>query len=444
MRILLIMPDANIHRLSVGGKKISFREAPLTLTMLAALAPPELCAEITLVDESVSDLPSQTHWDLVGISILTGTSTRGYHLADRFRAAGCTVVLGGVHVSLCPEEAAAHADAVVTGFAERTWPRLLRDFSGGKLRSRYDDQHGCIEKLPVPRRDLQAPGAYAMPQTVFATRGCRGGCDFCSVNAARFGWSVRPVGEVVDEIRSLPGRRFAFNDVSLLEDRDYALELFTALQSCDKEWGGLCTSKIGTDEEMLQLMGRAGCRYLLIGFESVTDSTLYGMHKRYNNRENYTVLCDRLHRAGIAIQGCFIFGFDHDDPAVFDNTVEAVEELKIDIPRYALYTPYPRTPGFRKLRAQGRLLHTRWEHYDTQHVVIQPAKMSPTDLDRGFIRAYKRTFGLKAIARRTLRFSKSAPVVFVGNLAYRLYISRLENENHRILPSTPISYALSA
>lgn len=438
------MPDANIHRLSVGAKHISFREAPLTLTMLAALAPPELSAEFTLVDESVTELPANDHWDLVGISILTGTSTRGYLLADRFRTAGCTVVLGGVHVSLCPEEAAGHADIVVTGFAEHTWPRLLRDFAGGKVQARYDDRQGCIQKLPTPRRDLQTRCAYAMPQTVFATRGCRGGCSFCSVNAAKFGWSVRPVAEVIDEVRQLPGRRFAFNDVSLLEDRDYALELFTALKSCNKEWGGLCTSKIGADEEMLQLMGRAGCRYLLIGFESVSDETLYDIRKRYNNRENYVILCDRLHRARIAVQGCFIFGFDHDDYTVFDKTVEAVEQLKIDIPRYALYTPYPRTPGFKKLRAQGRLLHTQWEHYDTQHVVIQPAKMTPSDLDSGFIRAYKQTFGLKAIARRTLRFSKNAPVVFVGNLAYRMYISRLENEENRILPSTSIPYALSA
>ena len=432
MKILLIMPNANIHKLHLGKWHISFREAPLTLTTLAALIPSELNPEIKIVDESVEHIPFKEHYDLVGISCLTGTAKRAYQIADSFRARGVFVVLGGIHVSLVPYEALRHADSIVVGFAEQSWPQLLKDFSKGQIKRIYKDPGSKLNGLPNPRRDLQRRLAYLNPHTVFATRGCKRSCDFCTVSALPFGWHTRPIGEVIDEIKKIKSRRIAFNDVSLLEDREYAKELFSALIPLKKVWGGLCTTQIGQDTEMLELMRKSGCIYLLIGFESVSNLALYDIKKGFNNPKNYHQLVKKIHNQGIILQGCFIFGFDQDDKHIFKQTVDVVNDLKIDIPRYAIYTPYPKTKAFQRLKAEGRILHENWEFYDTQHVVFQPAQMTPRELDNGFQWAFQQTFTYNSVYKRIMGSShKSFLIKFFGNLAYRLYIHRLIKDVRR-------------
>ncbi|MBN2120775.1 MAG: B12-binding domain-containing radical SAM protein [Candidatus Omnitrophica bacterium] len=426
MKILLIMPDANIHKMKLGKFSISFREAPLTLTTLAALVPRQLNARIRIVDENIDDIPFNENYDIVGISCLTGTAMRAYSIADFFMSKGSTVILGGIHVCLMPSEAIEHAHSIVVGFAETTWPQLLRDYALGKLKKVYRSHKSNIQGIPEPRRDLQKKFGYLNPYTVFATRGCRRACDFCTVSAMPFGWYTRPVGEVIDEIRKIKAKRFAFNDVSLLEDSEYAKELFTALIPLRKVWGGLCTTQVGHDDEMLELMRRSGCVYLLIGFESVSNKALYDIRKGFNNPNNYPQLIKKIHGKGIIIQGCFIFGFDNDDRNIFRHTVEAVNDLKIDIPRYAIYTPYPKTKVFERLKSEKRILHENWRFYDTQHVVFQPARMSPEELDTGFKWAYRQTFKYSSINQRILGNSKSFLIKFFGNLAYKLYVRRLD------------------
>lgn len=432
MKILLIMPDARIHRLNLGPLRMSFREAPLTLTTLASLVPEELGLDIQLVDESVSSIPYGKRFDLVGISALTGTATRAYNIARKFRRSGSVVVLGGVHVTLLPDEAARYADVIVTGFAEIVWPELLRDFLNGKLKNRYDGVDGDISNLPIPSRQLQQRFGYMNPDVVMATRGCKSRCDFCSVAAAGQAFQTRPVGEVIDEIKSIRSRRFAFNDVSLLEDREYAKELLTALAPLKKIWGGLCTSRIARDDEMLDLVRKSGCVYLLIGFESITGETLNSIRKGFNRPGEYRELMRRLHEKNIVVMGCFVFGFDHDTTNVFQETVEAVNDLRIDIPRYAIYTPYPKTEAYGRLKSEGRILHENWAMYDTQHVVFRPKNMTPRELDEGFRGAYKATFSIPSILKRTAGSGLNFPITLMGNLAYRIYIRRLQHETARL------------
>ena len=427
MKILLIMPDAGIHRLKAGPLCISFREAPLTLTMLAALVPEELDAEVTIVDESIDEIPLNATPDLVGISCLSGTALRAYELADHFRSRGITVVLGGVHVSLCPEEAAAYADTVVTGFAEDVWPELLHDFGGGKIKPVYRGGHTKLAGLPHPRRDLQRRFGYAMPNTVMATRGCKGACDFCTVPAVPYGWQTRPVDDVVDELRSIHAKRIAFSDVSLAEDRDYACELFTAMIPLKKKWGGLITTRAACDDALLDLMAESGCRYLLLGFESLDNACLKQMHKGFNKIDTYREIVEGLHQRRITVQGCFIFGMDNDSVSVFDHTVAVVNDLKVDIPRFAIYTPYPGTHAFERLDGAGRLLHRNWRFYDTQHVVFRPARMTVPELENGFRRAYRDTFRMRSIVRR-LSESPQRSIALIGNLAYSRYVRRLQDE----------------
>lgn len=431
MRILLVLPEAGIHRLKLGSLRISFREAPLTLTTLAALVPPELNAQITIADESVQRIPWDAAFDLVGISCLTGTAHRAYEIAKHFRACGATIVLGGVHVTLRPDEARQHADSIVRGFAEQSWPQLLRDYARGMLQPVYSWGPSELRGLPHPRRDLQKRLGYMAPHTVFATRGCRRSCDFCTVSAAGFGWCTRPVQEVIDEIRSLPSRRFVFNDVSIAEDRQYAKELFAALAPLKKKWGCLATLDIVDDDELLALMQAGGCVYLLVGLETLTQRGAAAIRKAFNHVADYRAAITKLRDHGLVIQGCFVLGLDEDDQGVFERTLQSVHDLRIDIPRFAIYTPYPETNAFQRLEVQHRILHEYWPHYDTQHVVFQPAQMSPRELDQGFRTLYRQTFTLGHTLRRTVG-SRHFLIALAGNLAYRLYIRRLQRDTQRL------------
>jgi radical SAM superfamily enzyme YgiQ (UPF0313 family) len=431
MKVLLIMPDAHMHKLRLGSYVCSMREAPLTLTTLAALTPGHADIEQVLVDESVERVPLDFPADLVGISVITGCAPRAYELAEHFRARGIPVVLGGVHVTILPGEAARHADAIVIGRGETAWPQVVEDFRAGRLRRVYREEPVADEVLdgvPSPRRDLQRSWRYMVPNSLQATRGCKRVCDFCSVPAVWPRYLKRPVADVLADIARVRGRNLCFNDVSLVDDREHARELFTAMIPLGKRWGGLATIDVTRDAELLELMARSGCVYLLIGFESACQSTLQQIRKGFNHTVEYSEAVRALHSNGISVQGCFVFGFDHDDGTVFEATVDLVNELRIDIPRYSLYTPYPGTPLFARLLAEGRILSFNWSDYDTMHVVIRPALMTPEALYEGFKLAYRQTFRLPHILRRTARPSFTSLINLVGNLTYRVFVRRLYSE----------------
>jgi radical SAM superfamily enzyme YgiQ (UPF0313 family) len=428
MKVLLIMADANMHKFWLFGRIKSAREAPLTLTTLAAIGTAVPDIEFRLVDESVDQVPLDYPADLVAISVLTGTSRRAYALATHFRSRGIPVVLGGIHVSILPDEAAKYADSIVIGMAEQTWPRLLRDFKAGQMAAVYREEppegdFAC--GIPTPRYDLQRNSGYMMPYTVMATRGCVHTCDFCTVPVVWKRFLRRPVADIVRDIKAIPSRRFAINDVSPFDDVDYAKELLQALIPLKKKWGGLATTRITSDPELMDLLVRSGCQYLLLGFESISQRSLNKIYKGFNTQEDYGEVMYRLHKAGIVVQGCFVFGFDEDDKDIFAATVAEIQRLKIDIPRYSLYTPYPGTPLFERLQVEGRILTCDWGSYDTMHVVIQPKKMTPVELYEGFRWAYRETFRWGNIFHRTIARGTRFPIILVGNMTYRHFVHKI-------------------
>ena len=437
MRVLLILPDGNVHKIRIGAFVRSMREAPLTLTTLAALAPRDLNIDFSLVDESIDVVPLDDQVDLVGISVLTGTALRAYALARHFRLRGIPVVLGGVHVTTMPKEAVRYADSIVVGPAEITWPRLLRDFNYGRLGKVYKDDglpNEWLTNIPTPCRDLQRSSGYMISNTIMATRGCQHACEFCTVPGVWPGYAKRPVGDVIRDIQSMSGRLLAFNDVSLVDDVDYAKELFKAMIPLKRRWGGLATVRVADDPELLDVMARSGCRYLLIGFESISPPALSEIHKEFNREEEYKSLMETLHAYGISVQGTFMFGFDSDDASIFEATVQRVIDLKVDIPRYSILTPYPGTGLYKRLLAEKRLLSCNWEDYDTMHVVFQPAKMSPDEMYRGFKWAYRETFKIPHIVRRTFSLGLAGPINFIGNLTYKHFVRRLYNDERYAKP----------
>jgi len=426
LRVLLLLPRGPLYRHRTGILKKTLRYAPLTLTTLAALIPEELNAEVELVDEGVADIDQNHDADLIGISVITGTAPRAYELADRFRQRGTTVVLGGVHPTLMPEEAGRHADAVVVGYAERTWPRLLRDFVAGRMKARYEQGDDLsLANLPLARRELLDARHYTTIHTFEATRGCIHRCEFCVVPAAWGRPLQRPVGEVVADIRQMRSRRLIFLDLNLIADMAYAKQLFTALIPLKIKWGGLATTAIAWDNELLDLVARSGCRGLLLGFESLSHESLGETRKGFNTRRDYYWVVRCLHERGIAIMGCFAFGFDHDDGSTFGETVDFVMDANIDLPRYAIVTPFPGTPLFERLKQERRILTEDWSLYDGQHVVYQPRHMSPTELQHGTEWAWKRTYRYSAIARRLAGARIQLPLAAVANLGYRLYANNL-------------------
>ncbi len=427
LKIVLVSPKGPLYRHCGGIWKKSLRYQPLTLTTLASLIPPEIPVDLQLFDEGIADVPLDLDADLVGLTVLTGTAMRAYELADHFRRRGIKVVLGGPHITLIPDDAQPHADAVVVGYAEDSWPQLVRDFANGQLQSRYDQSPGLdLANRPFPRRDLLPSHRFLTNNVFEATRGCVHSCDFCVVPAA---WGrkpyQKPVEDVVADIRQHGARKLIFVDLNLVADRGYALRLFTALIPLKLQWYGLATVLLADDAKLLELAARSGCRGLLMGLESISPQNLRESRKGFNSPEKFVRVVERLHEHGIALQGCFVFGLDQDEPDVFLKTAEFAVQAKIDLPRFAIVTPFPNTALYKRLLAENRILTKNWELYDGQHVVFRPAKMSVQELQQGIETAWKHAYSFRSIARRISHSPAPWPVKIGTNLGYRFYAHNL-------------------
>lgn len=427
LRVALISPKGPLYRFRGGIFKRSLRYAPLTLTTLAALIPPELEVELTIIDEGIEVVDPDLEADLVGMTVITGSARRCYELAAAFRRRGIPVVLGGPHVTLVPDDARPHAEAIVVGYAEESWPQLLRDFAAGRLRPRYDQEPGLsLAGLPFARRELLPRRRYTTTNVFEATRGCVHACEFCVIPSTSGRRPLqKPVADVVADIRGHGARRLIFVDPNLIADREYAAELFQALVPLKVQWYGLSTVLLANDLPLLQLAARSGCRGLLMGLESINPASLRSVRKGFNDPARYAQLTRLLHEHGISLMGCFVFGFDHDTPEVFAESADLAVEVRIDLPRFAILTPFPGTPLFRRLEEQRRILTRDWDLYDGQHVVFQPARMTVAQLQGGTELAWRRAYRYRSILRRIARSPAPLAVRVATNVAYRYYAHHL-------------------
>lgn len=429
MKILLILPRDQTYQHRKGIFRRSLRYAPLTLTTLAALVPKELNAQVEIVDEGVDvlDMQRASRVDLVGISAVTATAPRAYMLADYLRGKRVTVVLGGVHPTLMPDEALLHADSVVMGFAEESWPQLLEDFAGRGLKRSYKASADLrLDGLPLPRRELLKRSAYITTNTVQASRGCPNKCSFCTIPEV---WGAqcyhRPIREVGQEIESMGARDILFLDPSLTEDKEYAKKLFQALIPLNIRWAGLSTIKVAEDKELLDLAVKSGCRGLLIGFETISQNALDQSGKHFSSVTKYKDAVARLQGLGIVVLGCFMFGFEDEDASIFKRTVDFANEIKVDILRYAVFTPFPGTKAYAALKKEGRILSDDWSLYDNEHVVFRPARMSAEELQQGLYFAWKHSYTMKSLYRRFRGMRHFHLLSLMVNLGFRYYGQQL-------------------
>jgi radical SAM superfamily enzyme YgiQ (UPF0313 family) len=420
-RVLLITVSSKEIKRIRSARYIKFQQC--TMPYLAAFFPDDW--EVIHTDEEVSPVDYRGTYDLVGLTFHTPCCYHAYEIARRFRAKGVTVIMGGPHVTLVPDEAQDHADSIFVGEAENTLPQFLIDFERGCIKKRYEDS-GTVDLRQAPLlRKEHFHRADHTAGTMFATRGCPNSCEFCAVRCMYVGqFRKRPVSEVVKDFSEFKGKVVVFWDDNISADTAYAQELFRAITPYKKWWTSQASIKFGEDDEFLELAYRSGCRHLFIGFESIAQISLDEARKSFNRVERYGEIIRRIHSHGISIQAGIVFGFDCDTPDVFDKTLAFLQENGIDQATFNMLTPYPGTPLFERLKAEGRILTENWSKYNSRtDVVFQPKGMTPEQLINGFISVNREFYRVPNMLRRLARSRVNWYWTLPLNLTYRVLMT---------------------
>jgi len=377
MKIDLIAP---VHRRQ--NFKRYFQIAPLNLMMIASLTPGDV--EVRILDENIDTVDYDGHVDLVGIGANTSEITRAYEICDEFRRRGVAVVLGGIHASALPNEAAKHANSVVIGEAEGLWEKVVDDFRNKRLAKFYNHETlPDISKLPIPDREILKDKRYLTKNVFQLSRGCPYRCIFCSVTEF-FGntFRVRDEDQVLHDIERMDGDFLIFVDDNVFGDPRYAAKLLRRMIPLKKKWVSQCTLHLADNSKLLDLAARSGCMGMLIGLESVSKNSLRASGKPINFGR-YKEMIQRILDSGICIDGSFVFGFDNEDTSIFERTLEFIVKVKLSAATFSVLTPYPGTKLMEKLEEEGRIIDRNWEHYSGTHAVFRPARMTADQLEEG-------------------------------------------------------------
>ncbi len=405
MKLLLISPSQK-----VGRKRLRAITIPqLSLHILASLTPEDV--EITVVDEDTRKIDLSSDFDLVGISCMTATANRSYHLSDLLRQRGSKVVLGGIHPTVLPHEAIQHADAVVIGEAEGCWADVVSDFKKGRLRKFYHVPEPDLSTVPFPRRDFHLDKALFNCVGLVTTRGCPYACEFCSVTDF-YGKKIRhrPVSLVVEDIKRSGSKTFLLLDDNVTGHPEYSKELFEALIPLGIQWIGQSSMSLAKDKEMLKLCRLSGCGALFFGLESVSPASLKGMKKTLKSIEENEEAIKLIQDNGIAFHPSIILGFDTDTEAIFDDTLEFLARNKLPTMALHVLTPYPGTRIYRRFTEQGRLISHDWSHYDHHTVVFQPKNMTPQELAEGHRYVQSEFYSFSSILRHIPLLFRVSPI----------------------------------
>src|SRR5215813_1793913 len=373
---------------------------PLGLATLAAYLDPE--DDVSIQDEHVERLELEDRPDLVVIQVYITSAYRAYRIADHYRRRNVHVVLGGLHVTSLPEEAAAHADTIFLGPGEDTWPRFLKDYKAGKPAARYRSVARSLANLPPMRRDLIKRHLYLVPNSIVVSRGCPYVCDFCYKEAFFEGgrsFYTQTVDAALAESNRLPGRHLYFLDDHLFGNTQFASALFEGMRGMGRLWQAAGTVNSILQPDLIEKAAACGLRSLFVGFETTNINNLKRQRKTQNLRSDYGEAVRRLYDLGVMVNGSFVFGMDDDDETVFERTVEWAISQGIETSTFHILTPYPGTALYTRMEQEGRILHCNWDLYDTRHTVFQPKLLTPAKLESGYWKAYKDFYRWGSILR---------------------------------------------
>jgi radical SAM superfamily enzyme YgiQ (UPF0313 family) len=390
MRVRMILP-ALTEATSPHVRPIKYSLfPPLGLATLAGYLDP--ADEVVISDEHVETLRFDDEPDVVVIQVYITSARRAYEMADRYRARGAHVCLGGLHVTSLPDEAARHADTIFLGPGEDTWPQFLADYRARCPKPRYESKRRTLQGVPRIRRDLIKRHLYLVPNSIVVSRGCPHVCDFCYKVAFFKGgkqYYTQAVDDALAEISRLPGRHLYFLDDHLFGNPRFAASLFDGMTGTGRLWQAAGTVKAVLEKpHLLEKAVDAGLRSLFVGFETVNTANLGDQRKYQNVGRDYDAVVRRLHNLGVMVNASFVFGMDDDGPDVFNRTVAWAISQGIETATFHILTPYPDTALHARMTSQGRILHSNWDLYDTRHVVFRPAGMDAATLESGYWQAY--------------------------------------------------------
>lgn len=413
MKILLISPSVDQNTRT--NKELMIPQ--LALYILKGLTPDS--HEVSVIEEEAETINLEEECDLVGISCMTATAPRSYELATKFKKRGKTVVLGGVHPTILPDEALQFADSVVIGEAEGVWQQLLDDFEQGTLKRTYHNPNPDLDRY-VPKdfsKIIKRRLFNLVP--LMTSRGCPYKCDFCCVTDL-FGKKIRhiPVENVVRDIKKAGVKNYMFLDDNIIGHPKYAKELFKAIKPLMIHWVGQASISFVKDTEMMQLAADSGCKALFFGLESVAESQMKKMRKTIKAIRDLENALKKIKRMGILIHASMIFGFDEDTTEVFDETVKFLRKNKVSTASFNVLTPYPGTKTYNDLKMEGRLITDNWRYYDHNTVVFRPKNMTPVELQAGKSKARKKFYSFRSVLKRSTGNLYNPRIYFAMNYGH--------------------------
>lgn len=420
MWIKLISPRVTMRPMDSAFKRQM--APPLSLLVLGALTPKQ--HRVTVCDENVERLDLCDNPDLVGITVKADTASRSWDIANAYRAKGIRTVIGGIHPTVLPDECAPHADAIVIGEAEPVWIEVLADAQAGKLKPSYGSATPTsLAQTPTPRWDLIEKSRYLYTNTLTIGRGCPWHCSFCYNSSPNLpkGYRAKPVERVLAEIASLNSRHVMFIDDNFIADPSYARQLLRAFRNLGLTWHTAVSANIGQHDDIIRLMAETGCRSLFIGFESLNPTSLRSANKLQNRRDSYEDIVRQIHGYGMMVNASVVFGFDEDGPEVFEQTTNWLIAQRVETMTAHILTPYPGTALYTRLLREDRIFDHDLTHYNTSRAVFEPMNMTATELESGYLRAYRRFYSWRSILARMPEYGAGRTPYLLFNLGYRKY-----------------------
>ena len=393
---------------------------PLTIAVLNSMIPERF--EREFFDDRIETINYDTETDIVFITVETYTAKRAYYIASEFRKRGKKVIMGGYHVTLCPEEAILYADSIMVGNADRIISGVLSDIENGTLQPRYDGGTCIMYKMPDRSIYADKMKKYLPVSLVETGRGCYHNCEFCSIAGYYHQCYIhREVADIIAEIKSCKHKIFFFVDDSIFSNKAFAKELFLELKKLNIIWTTQITLDIARDDEMLHLMKESGCEMVLIGFESIESDNLKQMNKGWSERlGEREALIQKIHDVGIGIYASFVFGFDSDSEETFKTTLAFCQKHQFFVVAFNHLLIFPNTKTYEAFKADGRLISEKWwleKGYTFGTVTFNPKQITSDHL-RACCKSYrKQYFSFKSIFKRGRTMHKRSRG-FLINLAY--------------------------